>query len=661
LIIETPDPVLRLSVAVGAAIVLAIVIGLSVVFPRMFLGHALHDMTGADMQADSVSFSGGLQHFVATNFELRNATGSAILKAPRADFDLSGASHVVLDHPSAVVTKADLPEIAKAVAQLGSSDGNIRVNEGSFQIQNALDIESIDGSVRLDGKKLAYDVRGAVVDQGTSYPFHGNTDEDAGITIQTWTAAGLPIAPLLAVAAASDLDVAASSGQLNSIELTSEGARGKPLEFHAEAELAGGALQIGSPTHTIAGLHGKLIIDEASIGSKLVEGTLDGVPLTFTGRLEDSDVARLDKLLLQVAAEPNLREAHFEATAPGVTFAKYRLESEHGRLAIFVGSVDTKNPSISLNATLADDHVTSGGERTSTMGQRTGAVLGIDGDYFDIGGSYAPQGVLVISGNLLRSPTKRYAMTVHRGNRVTFDEFTFEGTATDGKRSIPIHDFNVYPPGKVGIVTPEFGKLHPHIGTTFVALQALPGTAPGKNGSYRVTHVGPIDEVQPATMGLAFGRYAEGKPPRVGDTLELAYHLTPDYDDIVTAEGGGPLLISDGKWIEDPDAPAKDEHDVRWPVVGVGRADDDTLFFFEVDGRWPDISVGMTRPEFGDLMIRYHVVDGFAMDSGGSAGIVSRVPGDKEVSVRSHPSDQSWERYVTDAIFVYSSAPNIDP
>jgi hypothetical protein len=372
-------------------------------------------------------------------------------------------------------------------------------------------------------------------------------------------------------------------------------------------------------------------------------------------------VARFDKLLLDVAAEPNLREAHLEATAPGVAFAKYRLESDHGRLAIFVGSVDPKNPTVSLNSVLADDHVTSGGERTSTMGQRTGAVLGIDGDYFDIGGSYAPQGVLVISGKLLRSPTKRYAMTVHRGNRVTFDEYTFAGKAIDGEHTIPIHDFNVYPPGKVGIVTPAFGKLHPHIGTTFVSLDAMPGTTPGANGEYRVTHVGPIDELQPASMGLAFGRYAEAKPPRAGDTIQLQYHLTPDYDDVVTAEGGGPLLISNGQWIEDPDAPAKDEHDIRWPVVGLGRLEDDTLLFFEVDGRWPDISVGMTRPEFGALMIRYHVVDGFAMDSGGSAGIVSRVPGDKEVSVRSHPSDQSWERYVTDAIFVYSSAPNIDP
>ena len=633
---------------------------MSAVFPRIFLAHAVHGATGADMNADSVAFSGGLRHFVATNFELRNKSGSAILKAPRADIDFGGnAPRVVLDHPTAVVARADLPAISKAAAQLGS--GSVAVSEGSFQVQNALDVESIDGILHVNGAKLTYNVRGSVVDQGTSYPFHGGTDEDAGITIQSWDARSLPVAPLLAVAASPDLEIAASSGQLKDVTLTAQSSRGNPLDFHADAELAGGAFQVGAPTHTIAGLHGKLVIDADSIGSKMIEGTLDGVPLTLVGRLEDYDAARFDKLLLDVAAEPNLREAHLEATAPGVAFAKYRLESEHGRLAIFVSSVDTKNPTVSLNSVLADDHVTSGGERTSTMGQRTGAVLGIDGDYFDIGGSYAPQGILVISGKLLRSPTKRYAMTVHRGNHVTFDEYTFAGKAIDGDHTFPIHDFNVYPPGKIGIVTPAFGKLRPHIGTTFVALDAVPGTTPGENGEYRVTHVGPIEDVQPATMGLAFGRYAEAKPPRAGDTIQLEYHLTPNYDDVVTAEGGGPLMISDGRWIEDPDAPAKDEHDVRWPVVGVGRLEDDTLLFFEVDGRWPDISVGMTRPEFGDLMIRYHVVDGFAMDSGGSAGIVSRIPGDKEVSVRSHPSDQSWERYVTDAIFVYSSAPNIDP
>jgi len=617
-------------------------------------------MTGAEMNADNVAFSGNLNHFVATNFELHDANGKSTLTAPMAEFDLSEKpSSIILDHPKIVAERSQLGGLSQMLANLRAESGKLTIKGGSLQVGNALDIESIDGTLTTSPTKVAYDISASLVDGGKSYPIRGRSAQGDLGAGHDWTATTLPLAPLLAVAAPPDLQITTTSGTLQNVALSADEISGKTLQLNATADLSDASIRLGA--HALAGLHGKLVLHEDAGGAKLLSGTLDGVPLELAGMLAPSDVSRFAQLLGQIATEPDLREARVEATAPGVAFAKYRLESPHGRLAIFVASVDTKNPTVHLNAVVAGDHVTSGGERTSTMGQRTGAVIGIDGDYFDIGGSYAPQGILVISGKLLRSPAKRYAMTVHRGNHVTFDEYTFAGTATVGSRSIAIHGFNVYPPGKVAIITPDFGKLHPHAGTTFVALTPLEGTKSGQNGRYRVASVGPINETQPASFGLAFGHWAGAKPPRTGETLDLEYGLTPGYNDIVAAEGGGPLLIRDGRWIEDPDAPAPGEHDVRWPVVGVGRLGDDSLMFFEVDGRWPEISVGMTRPEFGDLMMRYGVVDGFAMDSGGSADIIARAPGDKQASLRSHPSDQSWERYVTDAVFVYSSAPNVDP
>lgn len=652
----------RLSLAFLAALVFALAVGLNSVLARTFLTHAVHKMTGSQMNAESVEFAGSLHRFTATNFELRAPSGATLLRAPRAEFDLSQESpRIVLDHPEAVVPRDEAAGAASLLARLREGGASLRVNGGTLRIANALDFQGIDATLDASKDRLAYDVSAELIDDGKSYPIHGHAGPgDLGVA-HDWSAQLLPLGPFVDAAAPEELDARGTSGTLADVALTADEIDGKPTQINASAQLSGGTLELGDPSHTLAGLHGKLVFDGEAGGSRLLSGTLDGEPIELAGLLEHYDVARFARLLLQIAAEPNLREVRMEATAPGIAFAKYRLESPNGRLAIFVSSIDTKNPTVSLNAVLAGDHVTSGGERTSTMGQRTGAVLGIDGDYFDIGGSYAPQGILVISGKLLRSPTKRYAMTVHRGNHVTFDEYTFAGTARVGERTISIHDFNVYPPGKVGIVTADFGKLTPHPGTTFVALSPMDGTKENENGTYRVTSVGPIKESQPARFGLAFGRWASSKPPRVGETVDVHYALDPSYDDIVTAEGGGPLMIRDGKWIEDPDAPAPGEHDVRWPVVGVGRLADDTLFFFEVDGRWPDISVGMTRPEFGDLMLRYHVVDGFAFDSGGSADIIAREPGEKEASLRSHPSDQSWERYVTDAMFVYSSAPNIDP
>jgi hypothetical protein len=46
-----------------------------------------------------------------------------------------------------------------------------------------------------------------------------------------------------------------------------------------------------------------------------------------------------------------------------------------------------------------------------------------------------------------------------------------------------------------------------------------------------------------------------------------------------------------------------------------------------------------------------------ALDSGGSVTLVSRAVGDQNVSVRNVPSDNSAERWVSDALFLYSSAP----
>jgi exopolysaccharide biosynthesis protein len=67
--------------------------------------------------------------------------------------------------------------------------------------------------------------------------------------------------------------------------------------------------------------------------------------------------------------------------------------------------------------------------------------------------------------------------------------------------------------------------------------------------------------------------------------------------------------------------------------------------------------MGMTRPEFGDLLQSFGVTDAMALDSGGSVTMVSRAPGDTQATLRNVPSDDSWERVISDALLVYSSAP----
>ncbi|MBV8584583.1 MAG: phosphodiester glycosidase family protein, partial [Candidatus Eremiobacteraeota bacterium] len=125
---------------------------------------------------------------------------------------------------------------------------------------------------------------------------------------------------------------------------------------------------------------------------------------------------------------------------------------------------------------------------------------------------------------------------------------------------------------------------------------------------------------------------------------------------VTTAIGGGPLLLQGGKPYEDPNAPAPEERLRRFPVSGAALTAEGTLLLVAVDGRDPQSSVGLTRPEFGALMRGLGATDGMAFDSGGSSTLVARRLGDGTPSLLNAPSD-GVERPVADGLFVYSDAP----
>ena len=145
----------------------------------------------------------------------------------------------------------------------------------------------------------------------------------------------------------------------------------------------------------------------------------------------------------------------------------------------------------------------------------------------------------------------------------------------------------------------------------------------------------------PVRLGLGFQRPRCKQPlPRPGDVVDVHYAIDPPVPDAVAAIGSGPLVAQRRRsGIEDRHAPAPDERDVQWPVIAIGTMPDGTLMFVAVDGRHPERSIGMTRPEFGDLLRGFGVIDAMALDSGGSVTLVSRAPGNSATTVRNVPSD----------------------
>jgi hypothetical protein len=220
---------------------------------------------------------------------------------------------------------------------------------------------------------------------------------------------------------------------------------------------------------------------------------------------------------------------------------------------------------------------------------------------------------------------------------------------------------NEWPPqAGASLLTPAYGAIAAAPGVTVEELVPVDAAhAAGElSGSYRVAAVD--DTSPPVANGLllAFGPAAKARalPPVAGDFVAIAVALQPALEGIACAVGGGPLLLAAGRPVADPNAPAPEETNVRFPVAGAATTPDGDVLFASVDGRNPSLSIGVTRPQFAALFVGLGASDAMAFDSGGSATLVARVLGDRDASVLNAPSD-GRERPVADGMFAYSDAP----
>lgn len=344
------------------------------------------------------------------------------------------------------------------------------------------------------------------------------------------------------------------------------------------------------------------------------------------------------------------------AVAPGVSYASYHLRTSLGPLSVHVLAVDPKEPTLRIDTVLASDRIISKGETVSSMAHRTGAVAGINGDYFDIGNTNQPLNILIRGGRLLRMPMQRYALALDNARVAHIAEYAFGGSIDIGGNSLRVNALNDWPQAGITLITPEFGNVAASEDATLVRVQPLSGTPPF--GTFRVIDVADNTAMQPPGyyIGIGSAAYAQAGVPNPGDTIAVRQDFKPSIETLTAAIGGGPLLLKDGAPYSDPDGPNTGEFRTHMPVSGAGIRSDGTLLFFEVDGRQPELSIGVTQPEFAALMRAFGAVDAMAFDAGGSATMVTRVPGDEMATVRNSPSD-GRERPIADGLFFYSDAP----
>lgn len=302
------------------------------------------------------------------------------------------------------------------------------------------------------------------------------------------------------------------------------------------------------------------------------------------------------------------------------------------------------NPAVGTEVKLAlAQNRVFGSESVSTLSEKLGAVAAVNGAFFS--GDGRPMGIVAIDGELISEP---YAGRTALGigpqgmvmERVHWDAQVLSGEGT------PLFDLaGINRPrlaDELIVYTSHYGA---RTGTNTHGLEAIV-----VGGTVTALQIGnssiPADGFVLSGHGVSRDYLAK---LQVGDEVNVDFRLTPPWleQGITQIIGGGPRLVRDGKLALNGEEELfrSDVLQGRAPRTAIGITKDGQLLLVTVNGRQPNISVGMTLAELGRLLIDLGAVQGMNLDGGGSTTMVIHD------LVLNLPSD-GRERPVSNAILV---------
>lgn len=281
-------------------------------------------------------------------------------------------------------------------------------------------------------------------------------------------------------------------------------------------------------------------------------------------------------------------------------------------------------------------------------------VAAVNGDFFRVEkGPYQGDmlGLQITSGTLISSPSPAgNSFWIDRDGSCHIGQVRSQAQVTwldDTKTTISAGLNGLRMQGRAVIYTPEFGsRTRTDDDGIELVLESADGPmqpiTPSTQMDVRVAkiHEDGDNDVRPGTMVLSIESALAAKLPKPekGLALRITVNTTPDLSNTVTAIGGWPILVRDGRIVAEPSR--------REPRTAIGF-NDKYFYMVVVDGRQSKLSVGMSFPELAKLMLDLGATQALNLDGGGSSEMW--VDG----QVVNSPSD-GHERPVANALVVLS-------
>ncbi len=297
-------------------------------------------------------------------------------------------------------------------------------------------------------------------------------------------------------------------------------------------------------------------------------------------------------------------------------------------------------------------------EEVSSLMSRTGAIAGINGDFFPTSGE--PLGAMIREGQLLSRPFPGRATFGWGPTSSGVALLNWNCTATvDGIEPFNLQGINEdMGSNRIVLYTEASAEARSTQPSTYLLIRldtigfAPTGTAHGQ--VMEVVNNQPVVPVPPGYAILAGQGEGAARLSRsyIGANVRFAMQTTGfDWTKIDNVIGGGPMLLKAGK--ENIDFATanfnKSFSESRHPRTAAGKTANGDIWFVAVDGRQA-MSVGASLKELAAIMLRLGCTDAVNLDGGGSTTL--SVFG----QALNRPSD-GRERKVSNAILFFGPKP----
>ncbi len=365
------------------------------------------------------------------------------------------------------------------------------------------------------------------------------------------------------------------------------------------------------------------------------------------------------------ASAADIPKPQYKAVLPGLDYAHVTVKGTNHPLSIHIARLDRSRKDLDVRTTLAKDTITG----LSTVANQAKAmpatigepVVGVNGDFFVIKeGPYQgdPEGLQILNGEWVSAPGPITFWV--EPEKLRLEKVSGEPTVTwsDGRKT-RVGLNQATPTNSAVLFTPRFGRtthatnhvelvlenagggpwLPLHVGQSYSARVRAVNT----NGNTPLT-----PDIAVLTMGNQATNLLASAP--VGSVVKISTTLSGDLNQATTAIGGGPLLVRDGRAQQWPSQKGTNTYLLpRHPRTALGF-NRKYLFLVEVDGRQPDLSMGMSFAELADYMKSLGCTEAMNLDGGGSSTFWL------QGKVKNSPSDKH-ERTVANSIFIVRPPP----